>query len=150
MTATAHALVGGAVAASIHNPVLGITISALSHPFLDLVPHWDFGWGWRKKTKIKLFIEAAGDLILGFILAYFLFGQFVPNFWYFAACVVAAEAWDMAETPYWFLGWKFPPFSWIYNIQHNMQGKTRTVLGGIFNQVFTIAGIILVLQFISR
>src|SRR4030088_1893055 len=91
MTATAHAIVGGAVAASVQNPVLGLTISAASHPFLDMVPHWDFGWGWRKKTKLLLFAEAAGDLILGFVLAYLVFGQFVTNFWYFFACVFAAE-----------------------------------------------------------
>lgn len=150
MTATAHALVGGAVAASIHNPALGLTISFASHPFLDMVPHWDFGWGWRKKSKLLLFVEAAGDLILGFVLAYLIFGQFVGNFWYFFGCVFAAEVWDIAEAPYWFLNWRFAPFCWIYNIQHNMQGKTKTVLGGIFNQVITISGIIIFLQLIPH
>jgi hypothetical protein len=150
MTATAHALVGGAIAASVHNPALGITLSAASHPFLDMIPHWDFGWGWREKTKIKLFIEAAGDLILGFIIAYFLFGQFVPNFWYFAACVFVSEMWDMAEAPYWFLNWKFPPFSWIYSIQSKMQGKTKTMEMGIATQVVTIVLLVFVLQLIPH
>lgn len=150
MTATAHAIVGGAVAASIHNPVLGLTIATISHPFLDMVPHWDFGWGWRKKTKLKLFLESIFDLALGVTVAYFLFGQFAPNLWYFFGCILAAEIWDIVEVPYWLFNWHFAPFCWLYKAQHEVQGRTKTVLGGIFNQVFTIAGIILFLQFITH
>ncbi len=134
MTATAHALIGGAIAASIDNPVLGLTLSAASHPLLDMIPHWDFGWGWRKKSKIKLFLQASFDLILGGVLAYILFGQNV-NFWYFWGCVFVSEMWDIAEAPYWFFGWRFPPFSWIYNIQSRMQGKTKTMAAGILTQI---------------
>lgn len=148
MTATAHALVGGAIAASIPHPALGITLSAISHPLLDLVPHWDFGWGWRKKTKLKLFTQASFDLALGLILAFLIFGG-STNFWYLAACVFASEAWDIAEAPYWFLNWRFPPFSWIYNIQSKMQGKAR-LPWGILTQVVTIFIIFLVLQTFSK
>lgn len=147
MTATAHALIGGAVAASVQNPAVGITISALSHPIVDLIPHWDFGWGWKKKTKTRLFIQASFDLLLGFGLAYFLFGQGVA-FWYFAACVFASEVWDILEAPYWFLGWKFPPFGWIYSIQSKMQGKTKTVFEGVLTQAATVTGVVLLLRFI--
>ncbi len=146
MTATVHALVGGAVAASIQNPAAGILISAASHPLLDLIPHWDFGWGWRKKTKKLLFLEAAFDLSLGFILAYFLFGQFMQNFWYFLACVFVSELWDILETPYWFLNWRFPPFSTIYNIQSKMQGKTKTMFGGILTQLATVLTLLVILS----
>lgn len=146
MTATAHALVGGAIAASLpNNPGLGITLAAASHPILDMIPHWDFGWGWRKKTKGKLFLQAAFDLMLGFILAYFLFGQNIP-FWYFLSVVLASEIWDILEAPYWFFGWKFPPFGLIYKIQSSMQGKTKTMQMGILNQVLTVTGIVLVLR----
>jgi hypothetical protein len=150
MTATAHALVGGAIAASIQNPAIGITLSAISHPILDIIPHWDFGWGWRKKTKLKLFIEAAGDLIIGFVLAYLLFGQFTNNFWYFFTCVFVSEAWDMLEAPYWFLHWRFPPFSWIYKIQSSIQGKTKTVEMGIITQVATVIMAIFLLQIFAQ
>ncbi len=146
MTATAHALVGGAVAASVNNPAAGILISVASHPLLDMIPHWDFGWGWRKKTKRLLFLEGVLDLGLGISLSYFLFGQFVPNFWYFAACIFAAEIWDILEIPYWFLNWKFPPFCTIYNFQSKMQGKTKTMFGGILTQIATVTGIIILLQ----
>jgi membrane-bound metal-dependent hydrolase YbcI (DUF457 family) len=52
MTATAHALIGGAIAASIPNPALGLPLAAISHPLVDMIPHWDFGLGWRKKKKV--------------------------------------------------------------------------------------------------
>lgn len=150
MTATAHAIVGGAVAASIQNPVLGISIALISHPFLDMVPHWDFGWNWRKKTKTLLFIEALGDLVFGVVLSYLLFGQFVDSLWYFFACVLASELWDLLQAPYWLFRWNFAPFSWLYKAQHEVQGRTKTVLGGIFNQVFTIGAIIIFLQVLTH
>lgn len=136
MTATAHALAGGAIAASVSNPILGVALSAVSHPLLDTIPHWDFGWGWRKKSKILLFTQASFDLILGLALAYFIFGQNV-NTWYFLACVFVSEVWDVLEAPYWFFGWKFPPFGWIYKIQSRIQGKAR-LPWGIVNQAVAV------------
>lgn len=144
MTATAHAIVGGAIAASIPNPALGITLAAASHPILDLIPHWDFGWGWKKKSKILLFVQASFDLILGTLLAFFIFGQNIPA-WYFLVCVFASEFWDILEAPYWFLNWHFPPFSWIYKIQSQLQGKAK-LPWGILSQVVTVALIIFILQ----
>lgn len=147
MTATAHALVGGAVAASVQNPALGITISALSHPLLDMVPHWDFGWGWKQKSKIKLFSQAFFDLALGVILAYLIFGQNV-NLWYFLACVFVSEAWDIAEAPYWFFNWRFPPFSWIYKVQSSIQGRLK-LPWGILTQAVSIVAIVVALKAIN-
>src|SRR3989338_11360986 len=90
MTATAHALVGGAIAASVINPAIGLPLAALSHPILDMIPHWDLGMGWRKKNKITLFVESSLDLILGIALAYLLFGKFVEPI-YFLACIFFSE-----------------------------------------------------------
>ncbi|MBI2595164.1 hypothetical protein HYW46_00320 [Candidatus Daviesbacteria bacterium] len=144
MTATAHALVGGAIAASVKDPALGITLSAATHPFLDMIPHWDFGWGWKKKNKVTLFLQALFDLVLGFTLAYLLFGQNI-SFWYFTACVFASEVWDIMEAPYWFLNWRFPPFSWIYNVQSRMQGKLK-LPWGILTQVAAVVIIVLIFK----
>ena len=145
MTATAHALVGGIIAASVKEPALGLTLSAASHPLLDLIPHWDFGWGWKKKSKIKLFLQSIFDLSLGYLLAYLFFGRGI-NFWYFSGCVFLSEIWDMAEAPYWFFNWRFPPFSWIYNIQSKMQGRARNMTIGILTQVATVLIFILTFQ----
>lgn len=144
MTATAHALVGGLIASTVQDPLLGITLSTASHPFLDMIPHWDFGWGWRKKTKLKLFLQGTGDLLLGFVLAYFLFGQNIP-FWYFFACVFASEVWDLLEIPYWFFNWKFGIFGWMYKFQSGIQGKLRAPWG-ILTQATTIVVIFLLLE----
>lgn len=148
MTATAHALVGGAIAASVNNPALGLTLSALSHPILDTIPHWDFGWGWREKTKLKLFIESCLDVTLGCVLAYALFGQYV-DLRYFIGCVFLSLVWDIAEAPYWFFHWRFPPFSWIYSIQSKFQGKARNIYEGIFTQIASFVVIVLVLRAVT-
>lgn len=144
MTATAHALVGGALAASINNPVLGITLAALSHPLLDMIPHWDEGWGWRKKDKLRLFAECTLDMSLGIILTYILFGNGV-NIFYLMACVGASVAWDVLEAPYLILNWKNPFFTFFYKIQSRMQGKLA-LPWGIVTQVVTIYIIVLVLR----
>ncbi len=144
MMATAHALVGGAIAASTNNPALGISLSFVSHPILDMIPHWDFGWSWKKKTKIKLFIESFLDLMVGVGISYLIFGRNL-NLWYFLACILASEAWDIAQTPYWFLNWRFFPFSTFYKFQHHIQGKAK-LPWGILTQVATVAGFIIFLR----
>ena len=102
MVATAHALIGGVVAASVSNPLLGVTLAAVSHPLVDVIPHWDFARGWRDKPKTKLFIESSLDVIVGVTLTTALFSQGVePR--YFAACILASIMWDFLEAPYLFL-----------------------------------------------
>lgn len=144
MTATAHALVGGAIAASIQNPALGIPLAFISHPLLDAIPHWDFGDKWRTKPKIRLFAETAADTIFGVALSYLIFGQNIP-LWYFGICVFVSEVWDLIESPYWFLNWKFFPFSHVYKVQSKMQGRAKLPLG-IITQIVTVVGITVLLQ----
>jgi len=144
MTATAHALIGGAIASTIPNPEIGLSLAFISHPLLDLIPHWDFANNWRTKNKVRLFIEASLDLGFGVILAYFLFGQNV-NLWYFLGCIFVSEVWDIIEAPYWFFNWRFPPISWIYNIQSRMQGKAK-LPWGIITQILIVILATLILQ----
>lgn len=144
MTATAHALVGGAIASTIANPAIGLPLAAISHPLLDMVPHWDFGWGWKKKTKFKLFIQSITDLGLGLIVSWLIFGSRVDPI-YLLLAIFFAEFWDMLEAPYWFFNWRFPPFSTIYNIQSKLQGKAK-LPWGIFTQVVAVGVVVLVLQ----
>lgn len=145
MTATAHILVGGAIAAAIPNPTIGLTLSAISHPFLDMIPHWDEGWGWRNKSKARLFSEAAIDLSVGILLAYFLFGPYVQSFPYLLGCMFLSIVWDLAEAPYLILNWKFAPFYFFYKMQSKIQGKVK-LPWGILTQVVTVSLIILILQ----
>lgn len=146
MTITAHALVGGAIAAAVPNPILGFSLALLSHPLLDLVPHWDEGWGWRTKGKLRLFAECFLDLGVGLLLTYYLFGS-VP-LWYLLFAILGSILPDLLEAPYLLLGWKFKPFCWFYKMQHHLQGKV-VLPWGILTQVLTVAMIIFVLHTFS-
>lgn len=146
MTATAHALVGGAIAASISNPAAGIALAFASHPVLDMIPHWDLGMGWRKKNKVTLFVESILDLIVGIILAYFIFGKNVDPL-YFLACIFFSEVWDILMMPYLLFGWRIPPFSTAYSWQHKIQSNVR-LPWGILTQAVTVTGVVFALRFI--
>lgn len=144
MTATAHALVGGAIATAIPNPVIGLPLAALSHPLLDMIPHWDFGWGWRNKNKFVLTLQATFDLIIGVALAYYFFGKYTDLSYFFAA-IFLSEVWDFMMFPYIAFGWKFPPFSYFYRVQHEIQGKAK-LPWGILTQAGTVVAISLFLH----
>lgn len=144
MTATAHALIGGAIAAAIPEPAIGLPLAFISHPIADMIPHWDLGWGWRKKLKSTLFLESAFDLTLGIVLAFLIFGSGV-NSYYLLGAIFAAELLDILQAPYWLLNWRFPPFSWVYKIQHSMQGKAK-LPWGILTQAATVITLVIVLR----
>ncbi len=141
MTATAHAIIGGAIAASTPtNPTLGITLTAMSHPILDMVPHWDFGLGWKKKNKGFLFFQSSADLIFGIIITFLLFGRFTDNL-YLLLAIFISESWDLMIMPYLLFNWKFPPFSTFYNVQHALNNRAN-FFWGIFTQAATVTGIV--------
>ena len=148
MTATAHALVGGAIAASIPNPAIGLPLAALSHPILDMIPHWDLGVGWRKKNKVTLFVESVLDLIIGIIFAYILFGRLIDPI-YFFACIFFSEIWDFLMMPYLLLGWNFPPFSTAYKWQHKIQSNIK-LPWGILTQAATVYAAVLLLRLVPQ
>lgn len=144
MTATAHALIGGAIAASVPNPFLGVSLATISHPLVDMIPHWDFGRGWRNKNKLTFLLEGVFDLGVGLVSSYLIFGQHI-NFWYFLLVVFSSLFFDLVQIPYWFLNWRIPPFSWAYRIQSRIGGKA-TLPWGILTQAATVTGLVLVLR----
>lgn len=144
MTATAHALVGGAIAAAIPDPGLGIPLSLASHPILDMIPHWDFGRGWRNKSKALFLAEGVFDLTVGLISSYLIFGSHI-NLIYFLSCVFASLVFDLLMVPYWFFRWHIPPFSWAYRIQSKINSKAK-LPWGIFTQAITVMGSVLILR----
>ncbi len=144
MTATAHALVGGAIAAYIPNPGIALPLASLSHPILDMIPHWDLGMGWRKKNKVTFFAESVLDLTIGIVLAYFIFGRSIDPI-YFLLCIFFSEVWDILMMPYLLLKWNFPPFSTAYHLQHGIQSNIK-LPWGILTQAATVTGLVLVLR----
>lgn len=149
MTATAHALAGGAIAAAtIHHPVLGMSLALMSHPLMDMVPHWDFGKGWRKKTKLNFFIQGVVDLSIGLTGSYLLFGRQISPI-YFGLIIFISLLYDLLMTPYWFLNWKFPPFSLAYRFGSWSNSSAR-LPWGLFNQAVAVILVILVLSLFGK
>ncbi|MEK7617188.1 MAG: hypothetical protein AAB414_03970 [Patescibacteria group bacterium] len=140
MTATAHALVGGAIAASVTNPSIGLPLAALSHPILDMIPHWDFGLGWKKKTKLTLFVQSLLDLTVGVVLTFFLFSG-KTDAYYLISAMFLSLVWDFLQMPYLLWGWKFP-FSTFYKVQHEINGKAK-LPWGLITQALTVGGVML-------
>lgn len=73
MTATAHALVAGAILQASGDAASASLISIASHYIMDSVPHWDFGTNWRLRPKTTTGTLAIVDTVVGFTLAYMLF-----------------------------------------------------------------------------
>ena len=99
MTATAHALVSGAIVAAIPNPAVSLPLVFASHFIMDLIPHWDFGTNWRGRSKFFTGFIAIADTIIGFTLTYFLFaGKVAPPLLLTAAALGNLPDW--LEAPY--------------------------------------------------
>lgn len=143
MTATAHALIGASIAARIVNPIVGIPLAIASHFAADLVPHWDAGTNHKKKSALRLKIEAAIDVILGFVLVYILFHTKV-NATYLYTMVIAAQLPDWLEAPSWMFGIKIPPFSWFDFLSHKIQSRMQ-LPWGLVTQV-AVVGLIVFLS----
>lgn len=122
MTATAHALVGAAIATKVVNPILGFPLALISHFMMDAIPHWDAGTNWRSKTKLRLYIESAIDVLVGFGLVFLLFRNLV-NPTYLWSMVIMAQLPDWLEAPAWYLDLKVPPFSWVQSMQDAIHHK---------------------------
>lgn len=73
MTATAHALVAGAIARSVPDTITASFLAFGSHYIMDCIPHWDFGTNWRGRPKTTTGVLAIADTITAFTVAYILF-----------------------------------------------------------------------------
>lgn len=136
MTETAHLIAGAAIASRIPNPYLASILALASHVILDIVPHWDTGTNWRNRTIKKTFIYTAVDLALGIGISVVLFGKQV-SLPYMSYIMFMSTLPDWLEGPY-FFGFKFPPFSSIYRIQHTFH-KKKHLPWGLINQIAFIA-----------
>ena len=75
MTATAHALVAGAIASKFTDPVTASALALTSHFIMDAVPHWDVGTNWRKRSKNATGLFAIIETVVGILVAYYFFGS---------------------------------------------------------------------------
>ncbi len=99
MTATAHALVAGAIASKFSDPLTASVLSFISHFVMDTVPHWDVGTNWRSRSKLTTGIFALAETFAGISLAYFFFSQKAP-LPTLTLSIVASILPDWLETPW--------------------------------------------------
>lgn len=157
MTATAHALVAGAIASKFGDPATAGTLAFVSHFVMDSIPHWDIGTNWRNRTKRVTGTLAIADTLIATTVAYFLFKGNValPTL---AVAVVAALIPDWLETP-WYIVFarqkKLEPSKhagfWekltyrIYKLENIFHAKTQFPLGAL-TQAATVLFFLILLR----
>ena len=149
MTATAHALVAGAIVRAVPNPYLAIPLAITSHFIMDAVPHWDIGTDWRTRSKLATGALAIGETLLGITVAYFLFRGKVETP-LLLSTIIASELPDWLEAPWYIFFatkkkqevgkkagfWKRLSYR-IYNRENSMHAKAGLPFG-IITQVVTV------------
>lgn len=140
MTATAHAIVGGVIAAGTPNLAISLPLALGSHFLMDLVPHWDVGTNFDKRPKTVSAILAAIDVLLGALIVFLVFGGSVNplNLW---LTVFFAQSPDWIEAPYLFFNLNFAPSRIIERIQHKIHSRLD-LPWGIITQIFLILPLI--------
>lgn len=141
MTATGHAIIGTLIAAKFSNPFIGIPLAFISHTAADAFPHWDTATNYRKKSRTRLFVDTAIDVVVGFVLSYLIIVQFFPqtNLTYAFSLIIVAQLLDWATVPYFFFNMHYAPFSWVYKFQKIFDNRLDKPWG-IINQ----AGILII------
>ncbi len=157
MTATAHALVAGAIASKFGDPAIAGSLAFVSHFVMDCVPHWDIGTNWRNRAKQVTGVLAMADTVIALTVAYFLFKGNValPTL---AVAVVAALIPDWLEAPWYILfarQTKQEPGSKagflerltyrVYKLQNIFHTKTQFPLG-VLTQIATVLFFLILLR----
>lgn len=150
MTATAHALVAGAILTAVPNTASASLLAFASHYVMDCVPHWDFGTNWRMRPKGTTGALAMFDTITAFTVAYILFAgksAVIPV----TVVTTASLLPDWLETP-WYIFFahqkKHEPGPragilerlcyLVYKIPNAFHTKAQFPLG-VFTQIATVA-----------
>jgi hypothetical protein len=157
MTATAHALVAGAIASRFTDPVAAGTLALVSHYVMDSVPHWDIGTNWRGRRKTITGILAIADTVIAITVAYFLFAANAPLLT-LAVALAASLVPDWIETPWYIFfarqnkqepaknaGWLEKLCFVVYKIPNMFHAKAQFPLG-VLTQVATVLFFLKILE----
>lgn len=156
MTATAHALVAGAIASKFSDPITAGMMALISHFVMDSIPHWDFGTNWRNRSKHSTGAYAIAETSLGIVLSYYFFGQYLP-FMLWSTVVILSIIPDWLETP-WYIFFakhnKLEPAKnasilekiayGFYKLPNRFHSKAKLPLG-LITQVITVTFFIFLL-----
>ncbi len=140
MLAVSHAITGAAIAHYSPTPILGFFLAFLSHPILDLIPHWDFNSRHNGRNASKTIVISAIDAAAGFSFGFILFGTQIQPLILLTTMFIAQLP-DWIEAPYHILNWRFPPFSTIKQIQHKLHIKLRAPWG-VLTQILLILSLL--------
>lgn len=129
MLATSHFLIAGVILKMIPDPRISLPLILASHPLLDLIPHWDVKTGQnhdsgtlaKEKKRFRLAIMAAGDVLLGIGLTFWLFKGLDPVLLLIALPISQLPDW--IEMPYLFGGLNFPPSIWVKKLQSRLHSR---------------------------
>lgn len=157
MTATAHALVAGAIAAKFTDPVTASVLTLTSHFIMDAVPHWDVGTNWRSRSKNATGILAIIETVVGILIAYYFFGDRVA-FPLLSLSIFFSLIPDWLETPWYifFAGQNkrepsknagfFEKLTYrIYKIENSFHTKAQFPFG-LITQVATVVFFLVLLK----
>lgn len=157
MTATAHAIVAGAIAAHFTNPATAITIALTTHFVMDSIPHWDFGTDWRTRPRALTGTFAIAETLFGIGIALLFFHSIVA-LPLLLATIIASLLPDWLEAP-WYIFFantsKHGPsrkagilekFSYAFYKIPNVFHSKATFPFGIFTQVVTVGFFLILLK----
>jgi hypothetical protein len=157
MTATAHALVAGAIYRAIPNPLLSVPLAFTSHFIMDAVPHWDFGTQWRSRSKKMTGAFAILETVFAITLAYLCYhgkSDSIP----LLLTIIASEIPDWMEAPWYIFFahqnkhvpgeragfWEKLTYT-VYKTENTVHAKAPFPIG-VFTQVITVAFFLLLLH----
>jgi hypothetical protein len=141
-----HALAGATIATKITNPFLALPLAFLSNFILDLFPHWNpnltsemktYG-KLTKKTKIIIFADSFLALIIGLFIAFRFWPNWQKTVLVITSCFLAVLA-DLAEAPYFLLGYNHPFIQKLARFQGSLQFRASFFPGIISQVIFVIA-----------
>lgn len=145
MLVTTHALVGGFVASKIPSPIISSPLIVISHLFLDRLPHWDFGTGFRKRKKVTNFFLGLVDLSAGLSLCWFIFQKSLPLNPLLWTGVFFSLLPDFLELPPLFLDFRPFPFNKFENLHSRYFHRKHQFPQGLILQIIII-GLIFMLK----
>lgn len=153
MTLGTHAAVGAAVAALVPgNPIGAFVLGFISHFLLDSIPHWDYKLlSLEKKGEDKMMVDMrldrtfildlvriGFDILIGFVVAYFLFRNTAAFPYVLLWGSIGAMLPDVLQFVY--FKWKNGPLKHLqrFHIFIHAEGKIHDPVKGISFQVIVV------------
>ena len=122
MLAASHAIAGAIIASQVADPGIGYAAALISHPLLDLFPHWDFNTRHKDQTKWHILWTSLLDAFIGYTVGLILFSRIV-DWKILMITMFIAQLPDWIEAPFHVFNWSFFPFVTVKKIQHYWHTK---------------------------